>query len=156
MGDPPSPFQIAQYQLDEAAALFGLSPAMHAFLRVPMQELHFTIPVQMDDGSQQVFKGFRIQYNTARGPAKGGIRFHADETVNTIRALSAWMTWKTALLDLPLGGGNGGVICDPRSMSPSELERLSRAYMRKVAPSLAPIRMCPGPMSIPRHRSWPG
>ncbi len=145
MSYPPSPFQIAQYQLDEAAALLGLSPTMHALLREPMQELHFTIPVQMDDGSQQVFKGYRIQYNTARGPAKGGIRFHIDETANTIRALSAWMTWKTALLDLPLGGGNGGVVCDPRGLSQSEMERLSRAYMRKVAPVLGPDRDVPGP-----------
>jgi glutamate dehydrogenase (NAD(P)+) len=145
MIQPPSSFQIAQYQLDEAAALLGLSPAMHALLREPMQELHFTIPVQMDDGSQQVFKGYRIQYNTARGPAKGGIRFHVDETAHTIRALSAWMTWKTALLDLPLGGGTGGVICDPRSLSLSELERLSRAYVRKVAPVIGPNRDVLGP-----------
>jgi len=144
MSHPLSPFQIAQYQLDEAAALLGLSPTMHALLREPMQELHFTVPVQMDDGSIQVFKGFRIQYNTARGPAKGGIRFHVDETANTIRALAAWMTWKTALLDLPLGGGNGGVVCDPRSLSQSELERLSRAYMRKVAPVIGPDKDVPG------------
>ncbi len=144
MDHPLSPFQIAQYQLDEAAALLGLSPTMHALLREPMQELHFTIPVQMDDGSKQVFKGFRIQYNTARGPAKGGIRFHVDETANTIRALSAWMTWKTALLDLPLGGGNGGVVCDPRSLSQSELERLSRAYIRRVAPVVGPDKDVPG------------
>jgi glutamate dehydrogenase (NAD(P)+) len=81
----------------------------------------------MDDGSQEVFRGYRIQYNTARGPAKGGIRYHANETVDTVRALSAWMTWKTALMDLPLGGGKGGVVCDPRTLSQGESERLSRA-----------------------------
>ena len=139
-----NPFQTAQRQLDEAAELLGLSPTLHTFLREPMQEVVFTIPVQMDDGSQEVFKGFRIQYNTAHGPAKGGIRFHADETVDTVRALSAWMTWKTALADLPLGGGKGGVICDPRSLSQAELERLSRGYMRKIAYFVGPGNRCAG------------
>ena len=112
-----NPFEIAQRQLDEAAELLGLSPAMHAFLRVPMREMHFSIPVLMDDGSYQTFQGFRVQYNDARGPAKGGIRFHPDETIDTVRALSAWMTWKTSVVDIPLGGGKGGVICDPKSLS---------------------------------------
>lgn len=102
MSSQVNAFQIAQHQLDEAAALLGLIPTLHAFLREPMQEVAFTLPVLMDDGSFQVFQGFRIQYNTARGPAKGGIRYHADETVDTIRALAAWMTWKTSLADLPL------------------------------------------------------
>jgi glutamate dehydrogenase (NAD(P)+) len=140
-----NPFQTAQRQLDDAAALLGLSPAMHAFLREPMQEFVFTLPVEMDDGSQQVFKGFRIQYNTARGPAKGGIRFHADETVDTVRALSAWMTWKTSLVDIPLGGGKGGVVCDPRSLSQGELERISRGYMRKIAHVVGPHIDVPAP-----------
>jgi glutamate dehydrogenase (NAD(P)+) len=156
MSSELNPFLIAQRQLDEAAAHLGLSPAMHAFLREPMQELHFTIPVQMDDGSQEVFKGFRIQYNTARGPAKGGIRYHANETVDTIRALSAWMTWKTALLDLPLGGGKGGIVCDPRSLSQGELERLSRGYMRKVAAVVGPDRDVPAPdvYTNPQIMAW--
>lgn len=151
-----NPFVIAQRQLDEAAAHLGLSPAMHAFLREPMQEFHFTIPIQMDDGSQEVFKGFRIQYNTARGPAKGGIRYHANETVDTVRALAAWMTWKTALLDLPLGGGKGGIICDPRSLSQGELERLSRGYMRKVAQVVGPDRDVPAPdvYTNPQIMAW--
>ena len=109
----PNPFLIAQRQLDDAAAILGLSPAMHAFLRVPMREFHFSIPVQMDDGNYQVFEGFRVQYNDARGPAKGGIRFHPDETIDTVRALSAWMSWKTSVVDFPLGGGKGGVVCSP-------------------------------------------
>jgi glutamate dehydrogenase (NAD(P)+) len=149
MSSQLNPFEISQRQLDEAAAILGLSPAMHAFLRVPMRELHFSIPVQMDDGSYQTFQGFRVQYNDARGPAKGGIRFHPDETIDTVRALSAWMTWKTAVVDIPLGGGKGGVICDPKGMSPGELERLSRGYMRKVAYFIGPDRMCRRPMSIP-------
>jgi glutamate dehydrogenase (NAD(P)+) len=152
----PNPFLIAQRQFDDAAALLGLSPGMHAFLREPMQELHFTIPIRMDDGSQEVFKGFRIQYNTARGPAKGGIRFHADETADTIRALSAWMTWKTALLDLPLGGSKGGVVCDPRTLSQGELERLSRGYMRKTAQVVGPDRDVPAPdvYTNPQIMAW--
>ena len=151
-----NPFLIAQRQFDEAAAHLGLSSAMHAFLREPMQEFHFTIPVQMDDGSQEVFRGYRIQYNTARGPAKGGIRYHPNETADTIRVLSAWMTWKTALLDLPLGGGTGGIVCDPRSLSLGELERLSRGYMRKVAMVVGPDRDVPAPdvYTNPQIMAW--
>jgi len=145
MSSQLNPFEIAQRQLDDAAAILGLSPAMHAFLRVPMRELHFSIPVQMDDGSYQTFQGFRVQYNDARGPAKGGIRFHPDETIDTVRALSAWMTWKTAVVDIPLGGGKGGVICDPKGMSRGELERLSRGYMRKVAYFIGPDKDVPAP-----------
>jgi glutamate dehydrogenase (NAD(P)+) len=145
MASKLNPFTIAQHQLDDAAAILGLSPAMHAFLRVPMREFHFSIPVQMDDGSYQVFEGFRVQYNDARGPAKGGIRFHPDETIDTVRALSAWMTWKTAVVDIPLGGGKGGVICSPKSMSPGELERLSRGYMRRVAHVIGPEKDIPAP-----------
>ena len=108
-----NPFAIAQAQLDEAAEVLQLDPDMHAFLREPMREFHFTIPVRMDDGQYEIFQGFRVQYNDARGPAKGGIRFHPDETIDTVRALAAWMTWKTAVADIPLGGGKGGVICEP-------------------------------------------
>ena len=156
MDPQPNPFQIAQRQLDEAAGRLGLSPAMHALLREPMQELHFTIPIRMDDGNEEVFRGFRIQYNTARGPAKGGIRFHSNETADTIRALSAWMTWKTALLDLPLGGGKGGVVCDPRTLSQGELERLSRGYMRKAAQVVGPDRDVPAPdvYTNPQIMAW--
>ena len=151
-----NPFEIAQHQLDEAAAILGLSPAMHAFLRVPMRELHFSIPVQMDDGSFQTFEGFRVQYNDARGPAKGGIRFHPDETIDTVRALSAWMTWKTSVVDIPLGGGKGGVICDPKSMTMGELERLSRGYMRRVAHFIGPDKDVPAPdvYTTPQIMAW--
>ena len=117
MSENLNPFAIAQAQLDEAAAFLQLDPDMHAFLREPMREFHFTIPVRMDDGSTRIFRGFRVQYNDARGPAKGGIRFHPKETIDTVRALSAWMTWKTAVADMPLGGAKGGVICDPRELS---------------------------------------
>ena len=156
MSAPINPFQTAQRQLDEAAELLGMAPNLHAFLREPMQEVAFSLPVQMDDGSYEVFKGFRIQYNTARGPAKGGIRFHADETIDTVRALSAWMTWKTALVDIPLGGGKGGVVCDPRSLSRTELERLSRAYMRKIAHVIGPEIDVPAPdiYTNPQIMAW--
>lgn len=133
MNESLNPFTIAQEQFDSAAAILQLSPDMRNFLRDPMREYHFTIPLRMDDGSTRTLKGYRVQYNDARGPAKGGIRFHPEETIDTVRALAAWMTWKTAVLDLPLGGGKGGVICDPRDFSDSELERLSRAYMRNIA-----------------------
>lgn len=156
MPAPLNPFAVAQQQLDEACALLGVSDAMHCFLREPMHELQFSLPVQMDDGSEEVFKGFRIQYNTARGPAKGGIRFHANETIDTVRALAAWMTWKTALVDLPLGGGKGGVICDPHVLSSSEMERLSRSYMRKIAHVIGPERDIPAPdvYTNPQIMAW--
>jgi glutamate dehydrogenase (NAD(P)+) len=151
-----NPFEIAQRQLDDAAAILGLSPAMHAFLRVPMREFHFSIPVLMDDGGYQTFQGFRVQYNDARGPAKGGIRFHPDETIDTVRALAAWMTWKTSVVDIPLGGGKGGVICDPKSLSSGELERLSRGYMRRAAHFIGEDKDVPAPdvYTTPEIMAW--
>ena len=127
-----NPFAIAQKQLDAAAEILQLDPATHELLRWPLREFHVTLPVKMDDGSTQIFHGFRVHYNDARGPTKGGLRFHPGETIDTVRALAAWMTWKTAVADLPLGGGKGGIICNPKEMSPGELERLSRAYIRQV------------------------
>lgn len=127
-----NPFLIAQRQLDEAAEIMGLDAAVHHLLRWPMRELQVTLPVRMDDGTVKIFHGFRVQYNDARGPTKGGIRYHPDETIDSVRALAAWMTWKTAVLDLPLGGGKGGIACNPKEMSMGELERLSRAYIRAV------------------------
>jgi glutamate dehydrogenase (NAD(P)+) len=140
-----NPFENAQRQLDIAAEILKLDPGMHAFLREPMRELHVSLPVRMDDGTVKVFKGFRVQYNDARGPCKGGIRFHPEETIDTVRALAAWMTWKCALLDLPLGGGKGGVVCEPKKMSKGELERLSRAYIRQVGRILGPEMDIPAP-----------
>ncbi len=140
-----NPFEVAQRQLDEAAEVLDLAPGVHALLREPMRELHVTLPVKMDDGSVEVFKGFRVQYNDARGPAKGGIRFHPDETIDTVRALAAWMTWKTAVVDIPLGGGKGGIICHPKELSLGELERLSRAYVRQVGRILGPGSDVPAP-----------
>ena len=151
-----NPFSIAQAQLDEAAEILQLEPEMHAFLRQPMREFHFTIPVRMDNGKTRVFQGFRVQYNDARGPNKGGIRFHPDETIDTVRALAAWMTWKTAVVDIPLGGGKGGVICDPRMLSPTELERLSRGFMRNIARYVGVTKDSPAPdvYTNPQIMAW--
>jgi glutamate dehydrogenase (NAD(P)+) len=151
-----NPFKIAQAQVDRAAEMIGLSPDMHAFLRVPMREFHFSIPVRMDNGRTQTFLGFRVQYNDARGPAKGGIRFHPDETIDTVRALAAWMTWKTAIVDIPLGGAKGGVVCDPRLLSDTELERLSRGYMRCIARYVGLTKDVPAPdvYTSPRIMAW--
>ena len=151
-----NPFAIAQAQLDEAAAVLQLDPDMHAFLRQPMREFHFTVPVRMDDGHTHTFNGFRVQYNDARGPAKGGIRFHPDETIDTVRALAAWMTWKTAVADIPLGGGKGGVVCDPRKMSTGELERLSRGYMRCISRYIGLFKDVPAPdvNTNPQIMAW--
>ena len=156
MSENLNPFAIAQAQLHEAATVLQLDPDMHAFLREPMMEHHFTIPVKMDDGSTRTFQGFRVQYNDARGPAKGGVRFHPDETIDTVRALAAWMTWKTAVSDIPLGGGKGGVICNPRELSQNELERLSRGYMRKIAPFIGLTKDVPAPdvNTNPQIMAW--
>jgi len=151
-----NPFEIAQIQLEQAAKVLKLEPHVHEALRWPMRELHLSFPVRMDSGKVQMFKGFRVQYNAARGPCKGGIRFHPEETIDTVRALAAWMTWKTALLDLPLGGGKGGVICDPKKLSQTELERISRAYICCIAQSVGSHQDCPAPdvYTNPQIMAW--
>ena len=140
-----NPFAVAQQQLDECAKIMGLDPSAHAMLRVPRRELHVSMPVRMDDGRVRMFEGFRVQYNDALGPTKGGIRFHPEETIDTVRALAAWMTWKCSLLDLPLGGGKGGVICDVKTLSTGELERLSRSYIRSIWQFIGPEVDVPAP-----------
>lgn len=121
-----NPFAIAQRQLDTAAERLGLDAATHEFLRWPQKELIVSIPLQMDDGSMKVFRGYGVQYNCARGPNKGGIRWHPDETIDTVRALAAWMTWKTSVVDIPLGGAKGWVTCNRKVMSEAEKQRLAR------------------------------
>jgi glutamate dehydrogenase (NAD(P)+) len=151
-----NPFEIAQRQLDDCARILDLDPSIHAILRQPMREMHIALPVRMDDGSVKVFSAYRVQYNDAKGPTKGGIRFHPEETIDTVRALAAWMTWKCALLDLPLGGGKGGVICNPKALSRNELERLSRAYARAFAPFIGPDVDVPAPdvYTNPQIMAW--
>jgi glutamate dehydrogenase (NAD(P)+) len=151
-----NPFKIAQAQLDEAAEILKLDPATHAALREPMRTLEINIPVKMDNGEFKVFKGFRCQYNDARGPCKGGIRYHPEETIDTVKALAAWMTWKTACVDIPLGGGKGGVICNPKEMTEGELERLSRSYINQVARLIGPEKDIPAPdvYTNPQTMAW--
>ncbi len=151
-----NPFELAQAQLDEAAKILNLDDSTHKMLRIPMRELHVSIPVKMDNGKTKVFQGFRVQYNDAKGPTKGGIRFHPEETIDTVRALSAWMTWKCAIVDLPYGGGKGGVICNPKEMSPGELERLARGYIRAVAQIIGPEKDIPAPdvYTTPQIMGW--
>lgn len=151
-----NPFVVAQTQFDAVADLIGLDEPTRELLREPSREFHFTIPVKMDDGSCKVFKGYRVQHNDARGPAKGGIRFHPDETIDTIRALSMWMTWKCAVVDIPLGGGKGGVVCDPRNLSKNEQERLCRGYIRQLAKNIGPNDDVPAPdvMTNAQHMLW--
>lgn len=155
-GADENPFMRAAQLLDAAAGVIGLDPAALELLRWPMRELHITIPVKMDDGIARVFHGFRVQYNDARGATKGGIRFHPDETIDTVRALAAWMTWKTALLDIPLGGAKGGVICNPKEMSAGELERLSRGYIRQVGRLIGLEKDVPAPdvYTTPQIMAW--
>ncbi len=156
MSEALNPFKVAQAQFDEAAEMLGLEPAMREFLRWPRREYKFTIPVRMDDGSTQVFHGYRVQYNDARGPTKGGLRWHPEETFDTVRALAAWMTWKTAVVDIPLGGGKGGVTCDPKKLSDSEKERLARGWMRVAARELGEHRDVPAPdvYTTPQIMAW--
>ena len=151
-----NPYEIAQQQFDSVASKLGLDDATRELLRQPMREYHFTIPVKMDDGTTKIFKGFRVQHNDARGPAKGGIRFHPMETIDTIRALSMWMTWKCSVVDIPLGGGKGGVICDPRNLTEREQERLCRGYVRQLARNVGPNTDVPAPdvMTNAKHMLW--
>jgi glutamate dehydrogenase (NAD(P)+) len=149
-------FEMAQKQIDQCAAILKLDPQITAIIKTPMRELHVSLPVRMDDGTIKVFQGFRVHYNDALGVTKGGIRFHPEETIDTVRALASWMTWKCALLDLPLGGAKGGIICNPKEMSERELERLSRAYIRAVYPFIGPEKDVPAPdvYTTPQIMAW--
>ena len=151
-----NPFAIAQQQLDEAAGRLGLDAAMHEFLRWPMREYHVTLPLKMDNGTTRIFKGYRVQYNNARGPTKGGLRWHPEETIDTVRALAAWMTWKTSVVDIPLGGGKGGITCNPKELSDGEKERLARGYIRAIGRELGVHRDVPAPdvYTTPQIMAW--
>jgi glutamate dehydrogenase (NAD(P)+) len=151
-----NPFHMAQQQFDAVANKLGLDQATKDFLRNPDREYHFNIPIRMDDGTYKVFRGFRVQHSDARGPSKGGIRFHPQETVDTVRALAMWMTWKTACVDIPLGGGKGGVVCDPRNLSMREQEAICRGWVRQVARNIGPLQDVPAPdvMTSPQHMIW--
>ncbi len=149
-------FEIAQKQLDECVEILKLDPGIHAMLREPMREIHVSLPVRMDDNSIKVFPGFRVQYNNAKGPTKGGIRFHPDKSIDNARAQASWMTWKCALLDLPLGGAGGGILCNPKEMSRGELERLSRSYINQLSEVIGPDKDIPAPdvYTDPQVMAW--
>lgn len=151
-----NPFVNAQHQFDQVADIIGLDEASRQLLRQPIMEYHFLIPVKMDDGTTQVFQGYRVQHNDARGPAKGGIRFHPQETADTVRALAMWMTWKCAVVDIPLGGGKGGIVCNPRDLSEREQERLCRGWVRQISKNIGPATDVPAPdvMTNAKHMLW--
>ncbi len=149
-------FKMAQHQFDQVAEKLNLDAGTRDLLRNPQREYHFTIPVRMDDGSVKVFQGFRVQHNDARGPAKGGIRFHPHETIETVKALATWMTWKCAVVGIPLGGGKGGVICDPHNLSPREQEQICRGWVRQIVRNVGPLQDVPAPdvMTNGQHMLW--
>jgi glutamate dehydrogenase len=149
-------FEMAQAQFDRVADILQLDRATREFLRIPMREYSFSIPVRMDDGTTQIFRGFRVQHNDSRGPNKGGIRFHPQETVDTVRALAMWMTWKCSVVDIPLGGGKGGVICDPHNLSLREQEQICRGWVRNMVNDIGPLADVPAPdiMTNAQHMLW--
>ncbi len=151
-----NPFRMAQEQFDRIADQLDLDQGTRDLLRNPMREYHMSIPVRMDDGTTKVFRGFRVQHNDSRGPGKGGIRFHPQETIDTVRALSMWMTWKCAVVDIPLGGSKGGVICDPHNLSQREQEQICRGWVRQIAHDIGPLRDVPAPdvMTNAQHMLW--
>ena len=140
-----NPFHIASQQFDNAAEILNLSSGMREVLRSPKRQLVVSIPTRMDDGQVRVFEGYRVQHNIARGPAKGGIRYHPNVTLDEVKALAAWMTWKTATVNVPYGGGKGGVICDPKNMSERELENMTRRFAAELSIIIGPDRDIPAP-----------
>jgi glutamate dehydrogenase len=156
MNEPINAFTMAQGQFDQVAKMLNLDPQISEMLRWPMREFKFMIPVNMDDGTMRVFFGYRIQHNDARGPNKGGIRFHPSETLDTVRALAMWMTWKTAVADIPLGGGKGGVAVDTASLSIKEQEKLVRGWIDQIWHNIGPRQDVPAPDvgTNPRMMGW--
>ncbi|HEY0427041.1 MAG TPA: Glu/Leu/Phe/Val dehydrogenase [Pyrinomonadaceae bacterium] len=143
--DEKNPFEAMSERFDRAAQLLGLDEDLYTVMRVPSREIKVYIPVRMDSGHLQVFEGYRVQHNFARGPAKGGIRYAPDVSLDEVKALSAWMTWKCAVVNVPFGGGKGGIICDPRQMSIGELERLTRRYTAELIDFIGPDKDVPAP-----------
>ncbi len=149
-------FKMAQTQFDNVAEKLDLDQATRDLLRNPIREFHFSIPVKMDDGTVKIFQGFRVQHNDSRGPCKGGIRFHPQETIDTVKALATWMTWKCSVVDIPLGGGKGGVICDPHNLSMREQEQICRGWVRQISRMVGPLLDVPAPdvMTNAQHMIW--
>jgi glutamate dehydrogenase/leucine dehydrogenase len=140
-----NPFRIAMQQFDTAAEKLGLEPGLREVLRRPHRALLLSLPVKMDDGSIKVFEGYRVQHSCARGPCKGGIRYHPNVSLDEVKALASWMTWKCATVNIPFGGAKGGIICDPKHLSKGELERLTRRYAYEISPIIGPDRDIPAP-----------
>lgn len=153
---PFSSFEMAQAQFDHVADTLDLEEGVRDLLRSPLREFSFAIPTRMDDGKIKVFRGFRVQHNDARGPCKGGLRFHPMETLDTVRALAMWMTWKCAVVNIPLGGGKGGVICDPHNLTVGEQERICRGFVRQMGRNMGPSLDVPAPdvMTSAQHMLW--
>ncbi len=151
-----NPWVSAEARFDEAAELLGLDEGLRKILRMPALELKVSVPVMLDDGRYEVFTGYRVQHSIVRGPAKGGIRFAPDVTLDEVRALSAWMTWKCAVVNIPFGGAKGGVICDPDVLSPGELERITRRYTSEIMDIIGPERDVPAPdiNTNPQTMAW--
>ena len=149
-------FQMAQRQFDQVAEMLNLDSQVREYLRWPMREFSFRIPIRMDNGDIKIFNGFRVQHNDAIGPCKGGIRFHPSETIDTVRALATWMTWKCAVANIPLGGGKGGVIVDSATLTNTEKEHLCRGYIQKIWQELGPRRDVPAPDvgTTPQMMGW--
>ncbi len=149
-------FEMAQKQFDRCADLLSLDAPVREFLRIPMREYQFSLPVKLDNGDTKILRGYHVQFNDSRGPTKGGVRFHPLETLDTIRALGMWMTWKCAIVNLPLGGSSSGVACDPHSLSPFEMERICRGFVRKIAHQSGPDWDVLGPdiMTGPQQMLW--
>jgi len=156
MSGQTNAFEMAQQQFDKVADQLGLDEQVRQILRWPAREYHMRLPVRMDDGKVRVFEAYRVQHNDARGPNKGGLRFHPAETADTVRALSMWMTWKCAVADIPLGGGKGGVVVDPATLSVGEKERLCRAYVRTLFRNIGPRQDVPAPDvgTTPQMMGW--
>jgi len=143
--EKPDPLDIALQQLDTTAAKLDLDDGLHEILKYPKRAITVSIPIKMDNGDIKVFMGCRVQHNDARGPYKGGIRYHPDVTLSEITALAMWMTWKCAIIDIPYGGAKGGVCCNPKEMSISELERLTRRYTSMLLDFIGPYQDVPAP-----------
>ncbi|HET7815085.1 MAG TPA: Glu/Leu/Phe/Val dehydrogenase [Candidatus Baltobacteraceae bacterium] len=152
----PNVWEMAQEQLDDVAALIGLNDAIHGYLREPKRILEVTVPTRMDDGGFKMFKGFRVQHNLSRGPSKGGIRFHPNVSLDEVKALAMWMTWKCALVNIPFGGAKGGVICDPKALSERELEHLTRRFTTEISIIIGPEKDIPAPdvYTTPQIMAW--
>jgi glutamate dehydrogenase (NAD(P)+) len=149
-------WEMAQQQLDDVARLIGLNDSIHGYLREPKRILEVSLPVRMDSGQFRMFKGYRVQHNMSRGPAKGGIRFHPDVTLDEVKALAMWMTWKCALVNIPFGGAKGGVICDPKHLSERELENLTRRFTSEISIIIGPEKDIPAPdvYTTPQIMAW--